>query len=105
MVGDVGAEARAKVTGEANFDRHLTLCKLFYKVGIVEGGEAVADAFGSKVERSPDRFRRASFACVGGEAQAVVGRPSVGIAEEFGRRFLFVASDADADDLAIVIAD
>jgi uncharacterized protein (DUF169 family) len=64
MIVEVGAKAGAQVAGEADFDRNLALGKLFDKIGIVESGEAVADAFGAQVERSPDGFRRAGLARV-----------------------------------------
>ena len=105
MFVEVGAESGAQVAGQADFYRDLALRQLFDQIGIVEGGQAVADALGAQVERSPDGFRRASLAGVGSEAQAVVGGPGVGIAEKFGRGFLLVASNADADDFAVVIAD
>ena len=88
---------------EAYFKRNLALCKLFDEIGIVEGGKTVADALGTEVERSPDRFRRAAFACVCGQAHAVVCGPGVGIAKKFGWGFLLIAADADGDYVAVVI--
>jgi len=105
MIGDVGAEASAQVAGETDFDRDLPLREFFDEIGIVESGEAVANALGAQVQRAPDGFRGAGFSSVRGKAQAVVGGPDVGVAEKLRRRFLLVASDADADDLAVVIAD
>src|SRR5271156_1780027 len=103
MFVKVGTETGAEVAGEADFDRDLALGKLFDEIGVVEGGEAVADALGAQVERSPYGFRRTSFSGVCGEPHAVVGGPSVGVAEKFWWSFLLVAADSDADDFAIVI--
>src|ERR1700691_4680629 len=105
MLGKARAKAGAQVASEADSGGPLLLCEFFDKIGIVEGRKAVADALGAQVERPPDRFRRAGFAGVGSQAQAVVSGPGVSVAKQLGRRFLLVASDADADDLAVVIAD
>src|SRR6202167_5272334 len=105
MIVEIGTEAGAQVAGEADFDRALALGKLFHEIGIVEGGETVADALGAQVKRSPHRFRRARFTGVRRAGHAVGGGPRVGIAEKFRRCFLLVSADADADNFAIVIAD
>ena len=86
------------------FHRDLALGKFFEQIRIMERGEAVTDALGAQIERAPNGFGRASLAGVGGQAQAVVGGPSVSVAEQFGRSFLLVAADADADDLAVMVA-
>ncbi len=105
MLVEIGAEAGAEVAGEADFYRNLALGKLFDEIGIVEGGERVADAFGAKIERAPNGFRRAVLAGVRGQAHAVVGGPGVSVAKKFRRGFQFVAADADADNFAIMIAN
>ena len=105
MLVEIGAKAGAEVAGEADFHGNLALGKLFDQIGIMERGKRVADAFGTKIERSPHGFGRTILAGVSGEAHAVIGSPGVGITKKFGRRFQFVATDADADNFAIVIAN
>ena len=65
----------------------------------------MANAFGVKVDRSPNRFRAGGLSRVRGEAEAIVGGISVGIAEEFGRGLLLVTADSDGDHVAVAIAD
>ncbi len=105
MLVEIRAKAGAEVAGEADFHGNLALGQLFDQIWIVEGGERVADAFGTKIERSPYGFRRAILAGVSGEAHAVIGSPGVGITKKLGRSFQFVAADADADNFAIMIAN
>src|SRR5205807_835509 len=65
----------------------------------------VADTLSAQVECSPNRFWGPRLTGVRSKAHAVVGGPGVGVAEEFGRGFQFVASDADAGDFAVVITN
>src|ERR1700679_1649876 len=105
MFAETRAEPGAHVAGKADFDRNLALGKLFHKIGIVEGGEAVADALGAQIERAPYGFRWPGLAGVCGQAHAVIGGPGIGVTEEFRRSFLLIAAYTDANDLAVVIAD
>jgi hypothetical protein len=105
MLGDGGAESSAEVAGEAEFDGNLALGEFIDQVGVVRGREAVADAFGAQVERSPDGFGRSSFSGVGSRAETVVEGVGVYAAEEFGRSFLLVAANADADHVALAVED
>src|ERR1700683_2573957 len=105
MIGEAGAEASAKITGKADFHRYLALGKLFDEIRVVKSSKPVADAFDAQVERAPNGFRRPSLAGMRRKAQPVVGRPGVRIPEKLRRRFLLVAADADANDVAVVIAD
>ena len=45
------AASTVPLSGAATW--HLALGKLFDEIGIMEGGEAVSDALGAKVERAP----------------------------------------------------
>src|SRR5579863_7939789 len=103
MLGDGGADSGAEVTGEADFDGNLALAKFIDQVGILRGGDGVADAFGAQVERSPDGFGRTGFAGVGSGAEAVVEGVVVDAAKKFGRTFLFVAANADADHVTLAV--
>src|SRR5580692_926965 len=103
MLGDRFANSGAEVARNAQLDWNLALGEFFDQVGIVGGGEGVANALGVQVECSPDGFWRSGFAGVRGQAQAVVFGVGVDAAEKFGRSFLFVAANADADDLAVSI--
>ena len=105
MLVEIGTEAGAQVAGEADFDRDLALGKLFDEIGIVKGGERMADALGAKIERAPYRFGRSVLAGVSCQTHAVVGGPGISVAKKFGRGFQFVAADADANNFAIVIAN
>src|SRR5580700_8519757 len=103
MLGDGGADSGAHVAAEAELDGNLALREFIDQIGIVRGGDGVADTFGAQVERSPDGFGRAGFAGVGGGAEAVVERVGVYAAKKFGRTFLFVAANADADHVALAV--
>ena len=50
-----GAAAGADVRGEVDFNGDLALGEDAEEVGVVLGGEAVADAFGADVESAPNR--------------------------------------------------
>ena len=78
--------------------------EFFDQVGILAGGEAVANALGAEVERSPDGFGRAGLAGMGGQAQALLGSVGIGAAKKFGRSFLLVTADAHSDDVAVAVA-
>ena len=62
------------VGGDVHFDGDLLFGEDFEKLGVVLGGEAVADAFGANVDGGPDGGGAfdgaAGFSGVGGEAEA-----------------------------------
>ncbi len=78
--------------------------KFFDQVGVLGGGETMADALGAQVERSPDGLGRPGLAGVRGQSQALVGGVGVDAAEKFRRSFQFIAANADADDVAVAVA-
>src|SRR6266853_668398 len=73
MLCDRLAAACAQVAGNADFDGNLALGQLFQQIRILRCGQAVADAFGAEIDRSPDRFRASGLSGVRGETQTVVG--------------------------------
>src|SRR3981081_2491545 len=105
MLGDGLAAAGAHIAGNADFDGNLALSQFFQQVGVLRGGQAMADAFGAKVDGSPDRFRARGLSGVGGEAKAVIGGVRIGIAKKFWRGLLFVAADPDCDYVAVAVSD
>ena len=54
MVVEARAEAGAQVASEADFYRNLALRELLNQIRIVECSEAVPNAFGAQVKRSPN---------------------------------------------------
>src|SRR5258708_5126704 len=78
MIVEVGAQPRAQVARQTNFNRDLTLGELFDQISIVEGGEAVANALAAQVERPPHGLGWTGFASMRSQPQAMVGGPGVG---------------------------
>ena len=106
---EVGAAAGADVGGDVDLDGDLLVGEDFEELGVVLGGEAVADALGADVDGGPDAGGAfdgaAGLAGVGGEAEAGGGGFGVGVAEEGCGAAGFVATDADADDGGVLTAE
>ncbi len=104
-----GAAAGAEVGGDVDLDGDLFFGEDFEELGVVLGGEAVADAFGADVDGGPDGGGAvdgaAGFSGVGGEAEAGVAGFGVEVAEEGGGAAGLVATDADADDGGVLGAE
>ena len=71
-----GAAAGAEVGGDVDLQRDLTLGEHLEELGVVLGGQGVANALGADVDGGPDAGGAvdgaAGLAGVGGEAEAVV---------------------------------
>src|ERR1700722_9512489 len=62
------AHSGAEIAGDTQFHGNLALCEFFDQVWVLGGTEAVTNAFGAQVERSPNRFRRSGLSSVRGQA-------------------------------------
>ena len=94
----MGAASGADIRRDAYLDRNLAFGEDCHQFRVVYGGKAVADAFGSDIDCAPDALGSSRFAGVRREPQARIARLGVELAENFGSRLPFVASDPDADD-------
>src|SRR5579863_7055400 len=99
------ANARAQIAGQANLHGDLAVSQFFDQVRILRGAEAVTDALGMKIQRSPDGLGRSGFPGVGGQAHAMILSVRVNAAKKFWRSFDFVASDAHSYNMAILVVD
>src|SRR5215467_15620880 len=65
--------------------------------------QSMADSFRAEIQGPPNGFRAGAFASVGRKSQALIFGIGVLLAKELGRGFLLVASNADANHVAIAI--
>ena len=101
VVVERGTTAGAEVAGDVELEGDLALGEDFDEIGVVLGGEGVADALGADVDGRPDALRAGVFAGVAGEAEAGGFGIRVELAELVGGAEELVASDADADDAGV----
>jgi len=81
MIGKGTATSGAQVTGETDFNRDLAVGEFLDKFGVLDGGEAMADALGAQVERPPDRTGAGGFSRMRRDPQAVVAGVSINVTE------------------------
>ena len=103
MSGKTGDCAGFHVAGNTDFERDALGAEAAQEVGIVDGADAVADAFGAEVEGGADGGGAVGFAGMGGEVEAGILRVLVSVAEGRGGAAEFVATDAEGDDAVIHI--
>lgn len=98
VVFETEAAAGFEVGGDADFEGDLALGEDGEELGIVDGGEGVAEALGADVQGAPDAFGADGFAGMGSEAQTGGAGFGVEIAEGLSGGAALVSADADADD-------
>lgn len=101
MFREGGDGSGADVGGDADFEGDVLGFEVFDEGGIVDGADAVADAFGADFEGLPDAAGIGDFAGVTEEAEAF----GAGLCEELGviagRAVGFIATEAEGDDTIV----
>lgn len=83
------------IAGDADFERDIFVAQAGKQVGIVDGVNTVADAFGTDGQGIDDRLRPGGFARVAGEPKPGVPGVTIRLAEEVGGAAMFVAADTE----------
>src|SRR6185369_13100083 len=79
--------------------------KLFYKLRILPCSQSVTDTLRAQIQGSPNGFGAGTFSGMRGQAKTVFLGVSVGTAKQIRRTFFLVASNANADNISITVAN
>src|SRR5438045_5000559 len=105
MLSRTLADSGSQIARDTDLHGNLPVSQFFHQIGILAGAESVPDPFRMKIERSPDGFRRTRLSGVRCEVQSVIRRVSVDAAKQFRRSFDLISSNANADYVAILVAN
>ena len=96
---ELRVDAEGDVGARADLEHDAVLGEAVDEGEVLDGADAVADAFGAEVaERVGDALGAAPFARVGGEAEAGLAGDVEGVREVAGLAGLLVARDAEAHE-------
>ena len=89
--------ARSHVAGDADFERDVVIAQVRQQAWIFDRADAVADSFGTNLERIPNALCVGRLSRVTGKPQSAIASLRVQIAKPQSGTFRLESSDADRD--------